>query len=106
MKEFMKTNLARDEIANQSGAFFGAPTRSAIQPYFSFNVNKTFNKQLTAYGFVGSIFNAFDFDFGAGSRYPRASPAFQAYLNSPEYNRYIQQLYLYQANPNTVPFPN
>ncbi|HLM60349.1 MAG TPA: DUF5916 domain-containing protein, partial [Pyrinomonadaceae bacterium] len=36
--------------ANQSGAFFGAPTRSAYQPYFSLNVNKTVNKQLSLYG--------------------------------------------------------
>ncbi len=92
--------------ANQSGAFFGAPSRSATQPYFSLNLNKTVNKQISVYGFVGSIFNSLDFDFGAGSRYPRASPAFQTYLSSPEYNEYIRQLFLYQANPNVVPFPN
>ena len=92
--------------SRQSGAFFGAPTRSATQPYFSLNLNKTVNKQLSVYGFVGSIFNAFDFDFGAGSRYPRTSPAFRTYLSSPEYNEYIRLLYLYQANPDIVPFPN
>jgi len=91
--------------SRQPGAFFGAPTRSATQPYFSLNLNKTVNKQLSVYGFVGSIFNAFDFDFGAGNRYPRASPAFQSYLNSPEYSEYIRLLYLYQANPNVIPFP-
>ncbi|HTH50981.1 MAG TPA: DUF5916 domain-containing protein, partial [Pyrinomonadaceae bacterium] len=57
------------------GAFYGAPTRKAQQPYFSFNVNKTFNKHLSGYGFVGSIFNSMDYDFGAGPRYPRVSPA-------------------------------
>lgn len=88
--------------ANQSGAFFGASERSAKQPYFSINFNKTVSKKFNYYGFVGSIFNAFDFDFGAGSRYPRASPAFQSYLNSPEYLRYIQLLY---SNPNSEPNP-
>ena len=86
--------------ARQSGAFFGAPTRSAKQPYFSFNVNKTVNKQLSVYGFVGSVFNSFDFDFGAGNRYPRASPAFQTYLNSTEYREYIRRLLINPNDPN------
>lgn len=89
----------------QQGAFFGGPTRAADQPYFTVNVNKRINKQLLVYGFAGSIFNAFDYDFGGGSRYPRASPAFQAYLRSPEYANYLHQLYLYQANP-VGPFPD
>ncbi|MEO6334386.1 MAG: DUF5916 domain-containing protein [Pyrinomonadaceae bacterium] len=88
----------------QPGHFFGAPTRSAYHPYFSINYNKTVNKQLSLYGFVGSIINAFDFDFGGGNRYPRTSPAFRDYLSSPEYNLYIQQLYAHQANP-TLPLP-
>ena len=92
--------------ANQSGAFFGAPNRSATQPYFSFNLNKTFSKKFFAYGFIASTFNALDFDFGAGGRFPRVSPAFSFYLNSPAYLNYIQQLYAYQANPTVVPFPN
>ena len=90
---------------NQAGGFVGAPTRYANQPYFSVNIDKTVNKQLYVYGFIGSIFNAFDFDFGAGPRYPRASNAFQGYLNSPEYLEYIRQLYLFQADPDTVPPP-
>ncbi|MEO8574837.1 MAG: DUF5916 domain-containing protein, partial [Pyrinomonadaceae bacterium] len=89
---------------NRPGTFFGAPTRSSYEPYFSVNFNKTVNKKLSLYGFAGSIINAFDFDFGAGSRYPRTSPAFRDYLSSPEYNLYVQQLYAHQADPN-VPFP-
>ncbi len=89
----------RNPSTGQAGAFFGAPTRSTGQPYFSANVNKRVNKQLFLYGFVGSIFNSFDYDFGAGLRYPRASPAFNAYLQSPEYLDYIRLLYLYQADP-------
>ena len=92
--------------SNQSGAFFGAPTRSATQPYASFNVNKTFSQQLSAYGYASWTGNSFDFDFGGGSRYPRVSPAFQIFLNSPEYADYIRLLYLYQTNPLTVPYPN
>ncbi len=74
--------------ATRSGAFFGAPTRSAYQPYMSFNINKTFNKQLSAYVFVGTIFNAFDYDFGANNRFDRVSPPYLDFLD-----RFIQ-------NPN------
>ena len=95
----------RNQAGTQPGAFFGSATRSAYQPYFSVNYNKTVSKKLFLYGFVGSIINAFDFDFGAGNGYPRASPAFREYLNSPEYNFYIQQLYAHQADP-TVPLPD
>jgi hypothetical protein len=96
----------RNPSAGISGGFFGAPTRSAYQPYFSVNVNKNVSKKLFLYGFIGSIINAFDFDFGAGNRYQRTSPAFRQYLGSPEYQFYIQQLYAYQADPDNVPFPD
>lgn len=74
------------------GAFFGSPERSAYQPYGSLNINSQINKQLSVYGFVGTIINAFDFDFGAGSRFPRASRAYQNYLSSPEFLEYIRFL--------------
>ena len=97
----------RNPATGQPGGFVGDPTRSAgKQSYFSINMNKTVNKRLSAYGFIGSIFNAVDYDFGGGSRYPRASAAFQNYLNSPEYLDYIRKLYLYQANPNVNPYPD
>lgn len=80
----------RNPAVNRNGAFFGAPIRTTTQPYFSVNVNKTFSKQLSLYGFVGSIFNAFDFDFGAGNKYPRVSPA------------YLDFLERYQQNPQTA----
>ena len=95
----------RDPLRGQAGAFAGEPTRRTNQPYFSVNVNKRVNKQLFVYGFVGSIINSMDYDFGAGFRYPRASQAFQSYLTSPEYLEYIRLLYLYQADPNGVPRP-
>lgn len=85
--------------ANPNGAFFGEPTRKATQPYLSFNVNKTFSKRLSAYGFVGTIFNAMDYDFGGGGKYLRASPAYKAYLSSPAYLNYLQALAIWQAHP-------
>jgi hypothetical protein len=63
------------------GGFAGAPERKAQQPYLSFNMNKTFNKHFNAYGFAGTIFNSFDYDFGGGDRYPRVSPAYLAWID-------------------------
>lgn len=96
----------RNAALNRPGAFYGGPTRSSTQPYFSINANKTVNKKLSVYGFVGSIINSFDYDFGGGPKYPRASAPFVAYLQSAEYNSYIQQLYLYQTDPTHVAYPN
>ncbi len=96
----------RNAAANRQGAFYGGPMRSSTQPYVSVNLNKTVNKKLNFYGFVGSIINAFDYDFGGGSKYPRASAPFAAYLQSPQYLSYIQQLSLYQADPTHVVYPN
>ncbi|HEX6279795.1 MAG TPA: DUF5916 domain-containing protein [Pyrinomonadaceae bacterium] len=95
----------RNPATGQQGAFVGEPTRSARKPYFSVNAEKRFNKKFYLYGFVGSIFNAIDYDFGAGPRYPRASSAFLDYLASPEYAYFIQQLYAYQVDPQNVPYP-
>ncbi len=79
----------RKPVINRQGAFFGAPTRSAFQPFWVANFNKTFSKQFNAYAFVGTIWNALDFDFGAGNRFDRVSPAYLAFLA-----RFIQ-------NPNS-----
>jgi hypothetical protein len=95
----------RDPATGRPGAFFGDNYRSATQQYVSVNFNKTVNKQISLWGFVGSIFNAFDFDFGAGNKFYRASPAFRDYLGSPEYNEYIDLLYLHQADPTKIPLP-
>jgi hypothetical protein len=71
---------------NSVGAFTGAPERTAQQPYFSFNINKVISKQLNFYGFIGSIWGSFDYDFGAGNKFQRVSPAYLAFLsdNRPE----------------------
>lgn len=86
------------------GAFIGAPTRSGLGPYFSVNFSKTVNKRLNLFGFVGSIFNALDYDFGAGPRFVRASRAFRSYLASPEYLEYLRLLQIFASNP-TLPRP-
>lgn len=96
----------RDPSRGITGAFFGAPERSSTAPYFSVNFNKTINKRLSVYGFVGSLFGAFDYDFGAGNKFPRTSPAFDGYLQSAEYSEYLRLLYLFQADPSVVQRPD
>jgi hypothetical protein len=65
----------RNPVTGLGGAFFGAATRYATQPYMSWNINKTFNKQLSFYNFGSASFGQFDYDFGGGDRFPRVSPA-------------------------------
>ena len=59
--------------------FFGAPTRSSWQQWYSVNINQTPHKRFNYGAFVGMINNAFDFDFGA-ERFSRVSPAYLQYL--------------------------
>lgn len=95
--------------ATRAGAFFGAPERSAYQPYGNVNINSTINKQLSVYAFAGITFNALDFDFGNGlgsgfeTRFPRVSAAYLSYLNSPDYLEYLRLRALNPGNLNLFP---
>lgn len=74
--------LKRAPSRPNGGAFFGDSERSATQGWASFNINSQLNKKF-AYGvFAGTIWNAFDFDFGGGPRFPRVSPAAMANPNA------------------------
>lgn len=96
----------RNLAAGREGAFVGAASRSSYGPYANLYLHKTVNKKVSLSGSVGSVFNAIDFDFGGGPRFPRASPSFVTYLRSPEYNNYISGLYQYQADPLHNPKPS
>lgn len=89
----------RNPSRGVSGTFFGLPERSTYQTYYSVNLNKTVSKKLFVYGFVGSIFNSYDFDFGGGGKFLRVSPAYKAYLSSADYRNYLIDLAAWQANP-------
>jgi hypothetical protein len=67
--------LKRKPTRPNGGAFFGASERSTKQGFFSASFDKQINKKVSVGAFAGTIFNAFDFDFGAGERFPRVSPA-------------------------------
>ncbi len=108
-EEFGPKRRIRPNGTIQNGAFFGAPERSAYQPYVNVNINKTVNKQLSLRAYIGESWNSFDFDFGNGigngleTRFPRTSPAFANYLNSPDYLEYLRLRSLNPFDPNNFP---
>ncbi|MDQ3711330.1 MAG: carbohydrate binding family 9 domain-containing protein [Acidobacteriota bacterium] len=109
--EFGPIRRIRPDGSIQNGAFFGAPERSAYQPYVNMNFNKTVSKKLSLRAFTGLSWNNFDFDFGNGigsgfeTRFPRISPAFSEYLNSADYLEYLRLRALNPNDPNNFP-PN
>jgi hypothetical protein len=110
-EEFGPKRGVRPNGSIQRGAFFGAPERSAYQPYINVNINKTVNKQLSLRAYVGESWNSFDFDFGNGlgngfeTRFPRVSPAYADYLNSSEYLEYLRLQSINPSDPSNFP-PN
>src|SRR5581483_10633655 len=56
-------------------AFFGDSERSTRGRNLRVSVNTSPTKKFEAFGFVGRRWDIFDYDFGAGPRYPRVSPA-------------------------------
>lgn len=96
----------RNPARGFDGSFYGGPERSAKQPYASFNFNKNFSKRVAAYGFVGTIFNAFDFDFGGGGKFTRVSPAYLDFINGADYREYRRLLAIYEADPVRNPRPD
>jgi hypothetical protein len=69
--------------ATHGGAFFGRPERSTYQfnPYFYGGGRPS--KKYAFNFFVSTGLNSFDFDFGAGPKYPRVSPAALADPSAP-----------------------
>lgn len=69
--------------ATRPGAFFGAPSRTTLYRGFATSVSSA---PSVHWGFAASLdfsWDAFDYDFGAGPRYPRVSPAALADPNAP-----------------------
>jgi hypothetical protein len=61
--------------ASRAGAFAGAPSRETWYHGFATTFEGTPDRQLTLSGSVDWSWKAFDYDFGAGPRFPRVSPA-------------------------------
>ncbi|HEY3102911.1 MAG TPA: DUF5916 domain-containing protein [Pyrinomonadaceae bacterium] len=69
--------------ATHDGAFFAGPERSTYRRNFFAGISTNPTKQLSGYFFLERGWNSFDFDFGAGERYPRVSPAALADPDAP-----------------------
>ncbi len=82
-------------MPTRPGAFFGDSERSSNQGWLSVNFEKQLNKKVYFGFFTGTIFNAYDFDFGAGQRFPRVSPA--ALLGSSQLDPGVGQQYDFGA---------
>lgn len=61
--------------ATKRGAFFGDSERSTHGRSVAVNVSTNPSKKYSAFLFMGHRWSIFDFDFGAGPRFPRVSPA-------------------------------
>ena len=74
----------RKESNGEGGAFYGLdPERSNYRKQIFAYSERNFNKQLYAYMFLGYTLGATDYDFGAGPKYPRVSPAFLNWYADP-----------------------
>ena len=96
----------RNPAAGIEGAFFGSPTRSSWNPWVSGGFDKRFNKKISIGLSTSADWGSFDYDFGAGPRFPRRSPAFLGYANSVPYREYEQLLSQYWMHPDLIPRPS
>ena len=60
--------------ATQPGAFFGHSERSTVYKGFTIDGGTTPSKKYSATFLIDRSWKTFDFDFGAGPRFPRVSP--------------------------------
>jgi len=69
--------------ATHPGEFFGGPERSTYQHSRYLVAGANPSKKYSVFLFLGQSHNSFDFDFGAGEKFPRVSPAALADPNAP-----------------------
>ncbi|MEZ5346659.1 MAG: DUF5916 domain-containing protein [Pyrinomonadaceae bacterium] len=70
-------------LDNRSGAFFGDPTRDTVNRWVGGYFSKQFNKRIAFDINMNHNWGAYDFDFGAGKRFPRVSAAALLDPNAP-----------------------
>ncbi|HVR39545.1 MAG TPA: DUF5916 domain-containing protein [Thermoanaerobaculia bacterium] len=74
-------HLEEDEFG--AGAFFGDPERSTIYKGVVLQIGTNPTKKFSAELSIDHVWDFFDYDFGAGPRYPRVSPAALADPSAP-----------------------
>ena len=76
----VKQKIYEDEFGlarnlNRTGRFFGEDSRETFRQRLGVSLYSNPFKRLSFGGFVAHHWNEFDFDFGAGLKFPRISPA-------------------------------
>ena len=75
-ERLFENEFGASRAATHNGAFFGNdPERSANRRSISLGAGTTPDKKYSAYAFFSRNWGAFDYDFGAGPRFTRVSPA-------------------------------
>jgi len=75
-ERLFENGFGASRSATRNGAFFGNdPERSASRRSISGGAGTTPDKKYSAYAFFSRNWGAFDYDFGAGPRFARVSPA-------------------------------
>jgi hypothetical protein len=82
-QELYEEEFGARRTATQAGAFYGAPTRSTLYRGFATTVSTAPSSTWQMAMSVDWSWDAFDYDFGGGPRYPRVSPAALADPNAP-----------------------
>src|SRR5207245_10173220 len=81
-ERLFEQDLGPTRTPTQYGAFFRPPERSTYQRSMFANVSSSPSKKYSGYIFLGIGHNSSNFDFGAGSKFPRVSPAARAEPNA------------------------
>jgi Domain of unknown function (DUF5916)/Carbohydrate family 9 binding domain-like len=74
-ERLLEEEFGAKRTPDRAGAFFGDSERSTQGHSLWVNAETNPTKKISAYGFIGRRWSVFDYDFGAGPRYPRVSPA-------------------------------
>jgi hypothetical protein len=82
-ERLFEEEFGESRTATQAGSFFGGPERSTKQATPYLFAGSRPSKKYSFNIFLARGINSFDFDFGAGPKYPRASPAALANPDAP-----------------------
>lgn len=74
-QRLLEEEFGARRTSTQAGAFFGAPTRTTLYHGAAITITTAPSSRWELSTTLDGSWHAFDYDFGAGPRYPRVSPA-------------------------------
>lgn len=81
--KLLEEEFGAKRTAIQPGAFFGSPERSVVYKGFTLETGSAPGKRFSFDLSVDATVKSFDYDFGAGRKFPRVSPAALLDPNAP-----------------------